>query len=99
SIMNASFDDSAEALPSVLIGDIIGIFLPEETLSAFFGHELSGVWNLSILDRVFPGEGIDLIDWGMTGNHVPELGSGLLLGFGLFALSRLSNERKLGRIR
>ena len=99
SFMNASFDDSAEALPSALTGDVIGIFLPEETLSAFFGHELSGVWNLSILDTVFPGEGIDLIDWSMRGNHVPELGSGLLLGFGLFALSRLSNERKLRRIR
>ena len=99
SIMNASFDDSAEVLPSMFIGDITGIFLPQEALSAFFGHELSGVWNLSILDTAYPGEGIDLIDWRLTGNQVPELGSGLLLGIGLFALSKLSNERKMVRIR
>jgi hypothetical protein len=99
SIMNASFDDSAQTLPSMLIGDIIGVFLPKESLSAFFGHELSGVWNLSILDTAYPGEGIDLIEWRLRGNQVPELGSGLLLAIGLFGLSRLSNERKVVRIR
>lgn len=92
SMMDATFDDSAAGAPPGS-GNIVGIFLPQETLAIFNGLELSGDWNLTILDQAFPGEGIDVIEWRLTGTQVPEPSSALLLALGLFGLTRLSGHK------
>lgn len=93
SLMDAIFDDSAVAAPPGS-GDIIGTYLPAELLSTFNGLELSGAWNLEILDAsAYPDEGIDLLEWRLTGSYIPEPGGGLLLALGLFGLVVLSGQK------
>ncbi len=93
SIMDATFDDEAGAsVPGS--SDILGTFLADGNLSDFNGFELSGDWELHVLDDwTYPNEGIDLIEWRLQGTHVPEPGTGVLLASGLVGLAVLSNRR------
>jgi hypothetical protein len=86
--MDAIFDDSA-AGPVPDAGDILGVVPPSASLATFNGLELSGDWVLEILDiSAFPGDGIDLIQWGFSGTTPEPQTSNLviagLLGFALF---------------
>ena len=93
SMMDAMFDDAAAATAPGS-GNIIGTFLPNESLSAFNGLELSGDWTLEITDiSAFPDEGIDLIGWRLTGIHTPEPSSLALVAFGLLGLAILSGRK------
>jgi len=92
--MAALFDDSAPTAPPGS-GDIVGSFSPQEALAAFQGLELSGGWELQILDgSPFTDEGIDLVEWRLVGSQVPEPASGLLLAFGLVGLAVLSGHKQ-----
>ena len=90
--MDATFDDAA-AVVAPGSGDIIGLFLPEQSLAAFNGLELSGNWTLEILDiSSFPNEGIDLIAWSFNGILNPEPSTSTLLLFGMLGLGMLSRR-------
>ncbi|MCP4036940.1 MAG: PEP-CTERM sorting domain-containing protein [bacterium] len=94
STMDATFDDSAAGAPPSS-GDIIGTFLAADLLAAFNGLELSGQWDLEIIDTTgWANEGIDLVEWRLNGTHVPEPGTGLLLATGLVGLAVLSGRKR-----
>jgi MYXO-CTERM domain-containing protein len=97
--MDATFDDAGiDPLPAS--GDVIGIFAAVGVLADFNALELSGAWELRVLDtRTWPDEGLDLVEWRFTGSHVPEPGSGTLLGLGLLGLAMLSGRRHEPRSR
>lgn len=94
SMMEAIFDDEATHAPPNF-GDIIGSFLSNELLSTFDGLDLAGQWQLRILDDwIFPNEGIDLVQWRLSGTYVPEPGTGVLLAVGLVGLRALADRRR-----
>lgn len=65
----------------------IGTFQPFNSLSAFDGMELNGIWTLSILDTFAPNEGNVLVSWTVYGTTaVPEPGMLSLLGLSLLGL-------------
>jgi hypothetical protein len=87
SVMNATFDDAASAAPPGS-GDIIGTFQSAQLLAAFNGLELSGAWQLRILDAsAFPNENIDLFSWQLNGTVVPEPGTTVLMALGMMILA------------
>lgn len=90
--MDATFDDEAVTAPPAS-GDVLGLLTPAGLLSDFDGQELAGDWRIEFLDTAFPDEGIDLISWRLTGSHVPEPGSAVLLSIGLFGLTILSGRK------
>lgn len=86
-MIDGTFDDEALIGPAAT-GDILGDVQSLELLSAFNGLELSGTWRLTILDEsAWQNEGIDLLQFRLQGNQVPEPGTGALLGMGLFGLT------------
>ena len=85
--MDATFDDAAAALAPTS-GDVVGTYLPVNALSAFDGVQLAGDWTLSLQDlSSWPDEGLDLISWGLVGDHVPEPSTALLLAIGLIGIA------------
>ena len=71
-VMEAVFDDEAvsglKAPKGNPVGngqeeamDIIGVFVPDEPLSAFDGMELDGLWTLTFTDDIATGDG-DLLE-------------------------------------
>jgi hypothetical protein len=91
--MDATFDDAAAA-PAPTSGNVIGTYLPVDALAAFDGVELSGNWTLSLHDTtIWPNEGIDLVGWGMVGDHAPEPSTAILLAIGLFGLAAAGRRR------
>ena len=91
--MDATFDDAAAALAPTS-GNVVGTYLPVDALSAFDGQELSGDWTLSLQDLSFwPGEGLDLISWGLVGQYAPDPSTAVLLATGLFGLALAGRRR------
>jgi len=88
----ATFDDDApvphdfQPVNEASVGGIVGTFRPFQSLGAFNGQQLAGVWTLTILDDFFPDDGETLLSWNITGSadieQVPEPVStlGLLAG-------------------
>ena len=91
--MDATFDDTAGA-PAPTSGNVIGTFQPVGSLSAFDGIQLAGDWTLSLQDlSSWPDEGLDLINWGLVGDHVPEPSTELLLAIGLIGIAAAGRPR------
>jgi len=90
---DVTFDDEAlnELAP---FGDQIGRVNPATSLSVFDGTELSGNWRLIIMDLYLPGEGDELVSWGLSGTMktnskqtpVPEPSTVTLVALGLGGL-------------
>jgi subtilisin-like proprotein convertase family protein len=67
SYINATFDDEAAATYPVN-NTVDGTFQSSpDLLSAFDGQDLSGVWELRLVDPGWPGDGTDLIGWSISG--------------------------------
>ena len=88
SFIDATFDDEAGvAYPAN--GTVTGVVLPSPgALSAFDGVELSGLWELQLLDTIVPGDGNSLVSWRLFGSTiVPEPNTGMLVGLSLGGLA------------
>lgn len=92
SAINATF--SGEALSGAPYnGSATGVFLPAESLSAFYGTNIFGAWTLQLQDFIVPGDETPLYGWGITTTSsplgsvgVPEPGMLVLFGIGLLGL-------------
>ncbi|MEW6715754.1 MAG: hypothetical protein AB1306_11810, partial [Nitrospirota bacterium] len=73
SFINATFDDEA-VLSYPANGTVNGTFRPSpDSLSAFDGLELSGVWELRLLDTIVPNDDNDLISWSISGTTADDI--------------------------
>lgn len=94
STIDATFSDSASS--SAPYNDsAIGVFLPVQSLSAFYGTNIFGAWTLQLQDFVVPGDETPLYGWSITTTSgplpspavgVPEPGMLALFGIGLLGL-------------
>ncbi len=74
----------------------VGTLLPSNPLSAFDGLQFAGLWTISFLDTVLPGELVDVngfLSADVT-QSVPEPGAIALIGFGLMSLGVARRRRK-----
>lgn len=94
STINATFTDSASS-GAPYNGSANGIFLPVQSLSAFYGTNIFGAWTLELQDFIVPGDGTPLLGWSITTTSgplpaapsaVPEPGMLALFGIGLLGL-------------
>lgn len=94
STIDATFTDSASS-GAPYNGSAIGIFLPVQSLSAFYGKNIFGAWTLELQDFVVPGDETPLYGWGITTTSgplppvtagVPEPGMLALFGIGLLGI-------------
>lgn len=94
SVIDATFSDSASS-GAPYNDSAIGLFLPVQSLSAFFGTDIFGAWTLELQDFIVPGDQTPLYGWGITTTSgllpsptvgVPEPGMLALFGIGLLGL-------------
>lgn len=94
---DVTFDDeSLNGVSPKGIG-LIGNYLPDNALSAFDGEELSGQWELFIIDNTtFNGDGTAVLAWSISGEPVntPEASVLNLLAIGLFAGLLVSRRQR-----
>ncbi len=89
----ATFDDEAVLPHSAQQFGANGTFQPFNPLSAFDGHQLMGIWTLSISDTFIPNEGNILVTWRISGEVVPEPATMVLVGSGIAAAALRRRRR------
>ncbi len=104
SVRDTTFDDeSPNVFFDTTLRDTDGFdilpgqtFQAEDLLSVFDGESLFGTWELSLLDVDVPGEGDDLLSWGIivTTADVPAPGALVLLSLGLIG-GGLARRRRI----